>query len=554
MAQRIRKPPTNGNQRMRKRHVAISMASVLVLTTVVYLPVLRGEFVWDDEYDFVAKTWLTEGDAWKHYIFRDFHGWTNYFRPLVVALFTIQLRLFDVQPGPMHAVSLAAHLVNTMLVGLLALRAGAAVGRPSHRMFLPAILSMLLFGLHPALIEPVAWIACQFDLFSTLFMLLGLLASAGIRRQSTRALAVATCFFLAACCKESAAAFPLMLVVFDWALQTKRENGPVRPPAIRDFISGNIATYAAVFIAGCLYLVFRSWALGQIVPAEQGSLPLLSRFQTSSFLYLRYWLMVFMPALDMNPLHPFDSEAFRNGTAMSILTDVAVIGLVGLVLWISVRRGAAWACITLALSVSLLPVLRVMPAYFDAELYHERYLMLGLALACAMLPLLRIDFLRAHRLRNAMILIGVAWTLASVVTIRSTLPHWRNSVALWEWAYSENPHYLMAVYTLHNTYVRHGMYDQDYRLGNRSTADGVRCTHCMLDIAYIAALSGNSDRAIWALSEAEQDMREIARQRPLSDEDARELQLMTDKYTAATKLLHARTPQPATDASPPSSG
>ena len=160
MAQRIRKPPTNGNQRMRKRHVAISMASVLVLTTVVYLPVLRGEFVWDDEYDFVAKTWLTEGDAWKHYIFRDFHGWTNYFRPLVVALFTIQLRLFDVQPGPMHAVSLAAHLVNTMLVGLLALRAGAAVGRPSHRMFLPAILSMLLFGLHPALIEPVAWNRC----------------------------------------------------------------------------------------------------------------------------------------------------------------------------------------------------------------------------------------------------------------------------------------------------------------------------------------------------------------------------------------------------------
>jgi hypothetical protein len=76
--------------------------------------------------------------------------------------------------------------------------------------------AMLLYGLHPALIEPAVWISCRFELVQTTFMLLGLLANARIERLAWRVLAVAMCFFLAACTKETAAVFPLLLVLFDW--------------------------------------------------------------------------------------------------------------------------------------------------------------------------------------------------------------------------------------------------------------------------------------------------------------------------------------------------
>src|SRR5690606_13931490 len=122
----------------------------------------------------------TRGEQWKHYLLRDFNDWDNYFRPLVIGLFTLQLRLFGVQPLPMHAVSLCLHLLNTLLVGLLALHSSRAAQHAPRTQALRLLASMLLFGLHPALSEVVAWVGCQFDQIASLFMLLGLLANCTI--------------------------------------------------------------------------------------------------------------------------------------------------------------------------------------------------------------------------------------------------------------------------------------------------------------------------------------------------------------------------------------
>ena len=128
---------------MGKRRAATLMATVLGAIALAYWPVVHGDFVWDDVVNFRWNTWLTEGDQWKHYIFRDFNYWKYYFRPLVVGLFTLQLRLFDGAPGPMHAVSLAIHLLNTAMVGLLALRCSAASGRAADRHALPMAMAIV---------------------------------------------------------------------------------------------------------------------------------------------------------------------------------------------------------------------------------------------------------------------------------------------------------------------------------------------------------------------------------------------------------------------------
>ncbi|MDE1886465.1 MAG: hypothetical protein KGH92_11240, partial [Xanthomonadaceae bacterium] len=121
-------------------------AAVLAATAFVYWPVYHAGFVWVDKICFYDNAWLRQGDAWTHLVFRNFYDWVNYFRPLVIALFVAEVRIFDVAPGPMHLVSLALHLANTLLVGLLArtLR-DTRTETPTARAL--TILAMLIYGL-----------------------------------------------------------------------------------------------------------------------------------------------------------------------------------------------------------------------------------------------------------------------------------------------------------------------------------------------------------------------------------------------------------------------
>src|SRR5580765_7213693 len=104
----------------RRVRTAAGALAILALIAVIYWPVRHGVFIWDDTSSLHDNAWL-RGDAWKE-VFRGFGGWINYFRPLVVLLFAVEIRAFDVTPGPMHLVSLGMHLADTLLVGLLALR------------------------------------------------------------------------------------------------------------------------------------------------------------------------------------------------------------------------------------------------------------------------------------------------------------------------------------------------------------------------------------------------------------------------------------------------
>jgi hypothetical protein len=213
------------------RSFAILAIVVLGIVAILYWPIIHANFVWDDVVDFQEKAWLRSGDDWKHYILKDFNYWTNYFRPVGVAFFTLQVRLFNGAPGPMHAFSLVVHLVNTFLVGLVSLRTYEYVFSNSQaitKRIYYVTGAMLFYGIHPVLIEPTAWIGSQFDLVLTTLILLGLLARLRLRNIIFRALMIAFLFFIAACTKESAISFPLILLVFDWLILPPFHGHPVK--------------------------------------------------------------------------------------------------------------------------------------------------------------------------------------------------------------------------------------------------------------------------------------------------------------------------------------
>lgn len=479
---------------------------VLLVVAIVYWPVLRADFVWDDLIDFQDMAWLRHGQAWLDYVFRGFNGWQIYFRPLVVALFTLEARLGDGQPGPMHAVSLGLHLINVALVMLLARLIARRQQRPAPA---PVVaLAGLAFGLHPILVETVTWIGCQFDLVQTLCTLAGLCLAVWLRQRWWRAGTVGLCFLLAALTKESAVCFPILLVILDWLDPVHDgQGGPLRrlPRVLRE----HWPSYAAILLAGVGYLWLRHWALGsQAVAGFSVPMPPLAEYlHRSSFLFLRYWQMMLGVVVGLSPIHPWDAFAFGRPLARVLWHCALVIGILGWALWALLVRRSLAAALVVAASVCLLPVMQLMPARFDDSLYHDRYATTALSLACGLLPAM-LGGLSAWLAGKRLFVVGggllaLAWLAGAVMNVRVTLPLWSDNVKLWEWAAMKYPRDGVAQNNRLSAYISVGETAKAFAVIRYLADHNIACDNCVLNAALLALREGDNESASTLLGRVE---------------------------------------------------
>jgi hypothetical protein len=457
---------------------------LLVALLALYWPIMRADFAWDELLDSLTSISARSVDPWRTLLIGQTNGFATYFRPLVMALFSLELRVFAFQPGPMHAVSLAIHALNVVLVGRLAMQLSERCS--NRRSWQVAVLPMLIYAVHPLLIEPVSWIGCQYDLAMTTFTLLGLLANVTLRKSWLRTGLVALCFFLAACCKESAVSFPLVLLVFDWLLMADNAaNGAFA--RLRALIKANAPTYAGMLLAGISYLALRHHYLGHLIQAMPGrSLGALGRAQEVAYLLVHYLRMMLWPMTGLNPIHPVDVTPFRLLTAASMATDLAAVALVGAAVVLTLRRQALGILLLVAM-VSLLPVLHILPVKFDASLYHERYAMTALALACCLLPLVSLQAAPLVQgrplLKTAAFATLSLWVLASLANVRATVPLWSSDVLRWQWAYLEYPNSAQAQESLLGAYIDHQAYGAAHRMLDELLSHPSPCLICVVHAA-----------------------------------------------------------------------
>lgn len=483
---------------MPMRRTALTAAAVLAVIGLVasaYWPSTHGVFIWDDTSSIHDAGWL-RGDAWKEAMFRGFNGWINYFRPLVVLLFVVETRAFAVTPGPMHAVSVGIHLADTLLVGLLA----GCIARKRGVAWHPAVLvvlPMLFYGLHPALIEPVDWVGCQFELAVVFFILLGLLANVTIDSMPRRALAVGLSFLLAAGFKEAAAALPPLLILFDLALA--RETS--WPALWRVTWQRQRGVYAAVLLAGIVYLALRIWALGYaVMPSGTESLLSFTRLQRVSLTYLSYWKLIMWPMTSIGLIHGVDEKQFAELTWRSLGADVAAIALALGGLYAFGKRWLIGLTI-LGASVALLPVLNIIPIGFNEGLYHDRYATTAIAVVGVLLPSLLAPLIaRIHALRVAAPLIALVWFGFAIADIRVTVPLWNDELALWQWAARQEPGAVTVQDHLLSTYLARNDHVHGRELADRLVAEHPECVVCMLNAANLAIADQDAERATQALN------------------------------------------------------
>lgn len=138
--------------------------AAVALAIAAYLPLLFASFAWDD----VILLPALHGRPWTGVLTRSLwpegHG-TNglaYWRPMQEVEFKASLAAFGLNPGPLHGVSLAVHLVAGLLLYRWLRSRGAAIG---------AAVGAGAFLLHPAQQEAVGWIAARNDLWAGLFVI-----------------------------------------------------------------------------------------------------------------------------------------------------------------------------------------------------------------------------------------------------------------------------------------------------------------------------------------------------------------------------------------------
>ena len=141
--------------------VAIALA---VFVLIVYSQLSSHTFISVDDGDYVhANPHVTGGLTAANVAWAMTSGFAANWHPLTWMSLQADVSAFGAEPGPLHMANVAWHMLNTLLLfGLLR----AMTGSVWRSAFVAA-----LFGIHPAHVESVAWIAERKDVLSTAFWL-----------------------------------------------------------------------------------------------------------------------------------------------------------------------------------------------------------------------------------------------------------------------------------------------------------------------------------------------------------------------------------------------
>jgi biotin transporter BioY len=181
---------------------------------------------------------------------KDFWYWAfttvplNFWVPLLWVSFALDYHFWGLDPTGYHLTNVILHAVNTGLVVLIADRfyRSSLLARAEYagsRYLYPALLLLaaLLFGIHPARVESVAWITERKDVLNGLFALASVYfylryqekKGAGGHQSAGRDYIVSLVLFLLSLMAKPGSIFmPFALLVMDWYPLGRVQKGRVR--------------------------------------------------------------------------------------------------------------------------------------------------------------------------------------------------------------------------------------------------------------------------------------------------------------------------------------
>ena len=343
------------------------LASICVLLAAIvfacFSPALHNGFTGYDDPEYVTEnphvsTGLSVRNA--AWAFATAHA--SNWHPLTWLSHALDCQLFGLAPAGHHFTSLLLHAANAVLLFLWLSGAAGSRGK--------AACVALLFGLHPAHVESVAWVAERKDVLSTLFWMLTLIAySAYVRKPGAARYCLTLGLFAAGLLsKPMLVTIPVLLLLLDWWPLGRKETW-------RRLLWEKVPML--VLSAGAASAAMWAQARGGSVAAIE-QLPLGLRLENAVVSYVRYLGKTVWPT-NLAVFYPFPPGGIPVWEVWGSLAVLAAITWATL----AVRRDRPWLTAGwLWYLLSLLPVIGIVQVGMQAM--ADRYLyvpMIGLLMA-----------------------------------------------------------------------------------------------------------------------------------------------------------------------------
>jgi Tfp pilus assembly protein PilF len=413
---------------------AILYAIVFVVGIIPYLNTLGFGFAYDDNHQIVNNPYLRSFHYLKQILttpvwsFKYASIATNYYRPLMSLEYFALYQAYGPLPYIYH---LANVVLNAAVVVLL-----FAVTRRLFKSTPIAIVTAILFAIHPVHTESVSWIADVPDLQLAAFLLLALWFFLNLgdsaEHKWRNTLAMSVFFLLAIFSKEPAVAFPVIATFYEHACRADRAQTS---------FAQKLKRYAPLWLVAGFYLASRVALMGGLVPKlQRASLPWGHAILSSFALFNEY----------MNKLvWPGHAALFDTFHSSASVVDWAVLCGAAWAIFLCLLAVYFWRRNSLLVFAGLWMVATLAPAlnarWMATNVFAERYLYVPSVgfcwiVAAAIVAVWNGEFAkRSHAIRIALaaaaILLAVALTGETAVRDRD----WRDDTSLFSAAVERNP-------------------------------------------------------------------------------------------------------------------
>lgn len=288
-----------------KKNITIIITCFLLSLIIffLYAPVMEHDFTNYDDADYVTRNYFVKqgfnADSIRWAFFSlEVSNW----HPVTWLSHMADCQLWGLDPGKHHLTSLVFHIINTLLLFFVFLRATGTI--------CSSAIVAAFFAFHPMHIESVAWIAERKDLLCAFFMNIALIFYISWAKSDSRKsywAAVVSCL-LGLMSKPMIVTLPFLLLVLDyWPLGRlsadayNDRNGTYKYRIIFDLVIEKIPFFILTALS-CAVTVIAQKNGGAINTLD--SIDILARFCNSVIAYFKYILKLFYP-LKLAVFYPY---------------------------------------------------------------------------------------------------------------------------------------------------------------------------------------------------------------------------------------------------------
>jgi len=414
------------------------VSATLLFVVAVYARAALFEFVYDDlgqiVYNPQIKSWMLSLTYFKSHVWAQSSTVALFYRPVFMLWLTANYKFFGLNPFYWHAVVIGLHLLCCVLLYFLVLRL-------TENKWV-TVVAMLLFGLHPAHVESVAWVSGATDPLSAALLLGSLLCYLKHRDSGTPAVgwrwASLLLASLAVLAKESAIMIPAIIFSHQWIFSESE-----RPKKAKLWSSLRAATpYLGISL---LFLVARTLALHGLAPSRRGGLGAVLAWPQVVAFYGAHGLFPFRLSVFYNALwvsHP----GLWNFVFPLVVISGGAAGL-----YYKARTSRLWAFFSVWCAIFLIPILNV-TFWNNVENVHDRYLYLPSVGICVMLAL-ALSRLKELHFASAVAATAVIAAGYGTVTVLE-MPYWQDDYVLAQRGIAVSPGHPIASQLAGNILIR----------------------------------------------------------------------------------------------------